>query len=191
MYWGRPLPLAMFQGARFVQCQAQIILWQDRDWRILAPNVASGVPARPTEIFALDMTQRATERTARLLARNLIFRTVAGQPNARPRFFLVDPGPHDPTPEERAELVHVAPLVRVRDISDEFPAPIPRGLRMLAILSELVISRSSASSEWRGRWLIPAELSIESVHVSTGAERVLEVMQAALGLGETREVPPP
>jgi hypothetical protein len=166
--------------ALFVGSLSSVHRWQDGQWLILAPGVAGMPAARPTEMFNSDISERATERAAAVVARAMEFRTPGGEPGVRPRFFLVDQGPHDPTTEEHVERVDVSPRIYLRDATEDFPSPIPRFVRVVAMMTTVHVSRRSADPGRAGHWMSEPILAMETVSPGAAQTRMLDVFEAQL-----------
>lgn len=109
-------------------------------------------------------------------------------PGTRPRYALVSSGRRDASPEEAAERLLVAPQILLRDATADFPAPLPRGLRSLAMVRVLHVVRSSADPRQAGRWLDLPSLSIATVAPATAEEAVLEPLEAEVAQVLTRTI---
>lgn len=173
--YGGPVPLRFFVNARYFHCEAGVSLWHRNEFLTLG-SVAGGVAAQPTDMFSYGLGDRARRRTAEVLSR----RQELPPRGNRPRFAFVDDDPPDPTPEERAERVRVGVSIYLRDATEDFPSPIPRGLRVIAVMLAITADRVSADADLAGQWIGLPSLTIETVAPRTAEDRVLEVLEAAL-----------
>jgi hypothetical protein len=172
--YGGPTPTHRFLDARYVDAGVSVDLWQQGQWMPLSENVTGARPAQPTDMFGYGLWDRASERLREVLYRRP---SMPGSPT-RPRFARIDPGPHDPTPEERAERLTIGVSVRLRDATEDFPSPIPRGLRVIVAMTVVSIYRTSAHPRRAGQWHSTPELAVETVTPRTAEDRAIALAEA-------------
>jgi hypothetical protein len=184
--YGGPTPTHRFIDARYVECGAGIDLWQRGQWRPLSLPVIGAQPAEPTDMFGYGLWDRASQRIAEALYRLPSY----GNEGSRPRFARIDDGPHDPTPEERAERLSISVSLYLRDSTEDFPSPVPRGLRVMAVMTVVGIHRASANPRRAGSWHGTPNLTVETVTPRTAEDRVIALAEAEL-VRRIRSVPWP
>lgn len=176
MRYGGPVPMNLFIGARYFDAGAWVLLWQRGGWLDLDERLTTARPAQPTDMFSYGLVLRASHRAAEVLSRVPVLPSRGN----RPRFARIDSGPHDPTPEERAERVYVTARIQLRDVTEDFPSPIPRGLRMMAVMTVIYVARQSADPELAGEWVDWPNLTIEAMSPRSAEDRVLELLESEL-----------
>jgi predicted SpoU family rRNA methylase len=68
----------------------------------------------------------------------------------------------------------------LRDATEDVPSPIPRGLRVIAVMTTMSADRVSADVALAGRWFGLPNLAIETVTARTAEDRVKGVIEALL-----------
>lgn len=172
--YGGPTPTHRFVDARYVEAGVGIQLWQEGQWMPLSVHVSDARPAQPTDMFGYGLWDRSSQRIREVLSRLPSYQNQG----IRPRFARIDPGPHDPTPEERAERLSIGVSVYLRDSTEDFPSPIPRGPRVMAAMTVVNFHRGSANPRRAGQWHSTPELAVETVTPRTAEDRVIALAEA-------------
>ncbi len=65
-------------------------------------------------------------------------------------------------------------------MTEDFPSPIPRGLRMMAVMTVMYVARQSADPELAGEWVDRPNITIEAMSPRSAEDRVLELLESEL-----------
>jgi hypothetical protein len=177
---GGPVPNTFFEDLCFVRVLPFLYLMQRGDWRWLpTQGISRGGPlAMPNDLIRPEVGDGlARERAAAAAARSLRYqpRGEAGRGLA-PRFVGLPGEEGSPrTPEDRRDTLSVPVILRVKDATEDFPTPAPRGLRVLAVADQVMLLREGHSPV---SWTYAPGLVMETVTAATAEERVLQRLEA-------------
>jgi hypothetical protein len=164
-----------FEGVRLIWVSPVVLLWQSGGWRRPfrgPPGPGSGPPAEAGGLLAPGFDETARRRARALAARRLrcVSRTTACVD--RPPHVVQDDEivPNRP-PDEIRDDVHVRIWLYVRDVTENFPAPAPRGLRTVVLADTTTLVRGFHFPYTPRTEL---DMAVETVARATAEERMLE-----------------